>query len=104
MIADFSTTVYYKKLKEWKYCTLAASVGLAMVAYFTIHGPYTKGKPVDDYLRRLVLNNSGDHGASIDFWQSNPTTLLLCTGMMVYVELVPIIQTIFGWFPFVYLG
>jgi peptidoglycan/LPS O-acetylase OafA/YrhL len=104
MISDFSLTDLSARFKKWRYCWIVSSLLLGFVSYVTLHGPYTIGKQTDEYLRGLLIRPNGEYGASIEFWESNLSFLILCTAMMLYVEVTPLVQTIFSWFPFVYLG
>jgi hypothetical protein len=104
MIADLSSSEVFLKFKKCKYCWVLATFILGDVAFLTLHGPYTLGKEFDEYLRNFVIDADGNHGVSIVYWKSNLSFLILCTTMMLYVELIPSVQAIFAFRPFVYLG
>jgi peptidoglycan/LPS O-acetylase OafA/YrhL len=104
IIADWSQSGYFRAYISRRYSWILSWVLLCIVCFITLHGPYTYGKQFDEYLRQIVIKADGKHGASLEFWESNLSFLILCTAMMLFVEVSPMTQAFFGLKPFVYLG
>jgi peptidoglycan/LPS O-acetylase OafA/YrhL len=97
-IADLSAAGYMDTFKKSKYSCYVVSM-------LVIEMPnYPSRTAVATAFNSIKLNEQGALGGRDNFWAEDTSIFVFCTAVMFLIECIDILQVVFSWQPFLFLG